>query len=618
MNKPCPSRFSLSPVLMLAVALIILSPAIRAQDEQQEYRQYYVQWYWLVGTSVDECNANCVASCSPACYASAAAAGVQPASCPGLCPSECAAKCPTYFATTVPANDGLPSVPATNCESQAVCKNPTNPTYSPGTVGEWGVEPSTPSIEGGQPVSGPGISTGEPASDNGLTPTIINPPGGMGTPEVICPDTAPDGHPVRYSETMGCYDIYYKNDYCAQATTCNNDNPCTGRFGCIWNGAACVPCTSPSCVFTCPGTGRAPAYAQQNQIPKPVQLPAAAGENSAQNAPGQPSGGTTDQPTTDGTPVQQTPATPSQPTPNPEPSAPSVATAPAPAPVECGNYQNCTSCANAPMNDGRSQCGWSEFLHTCISGKAWDQINESGLKAGWVDNPKYCPQEQDVYCFRYSDCLSCAGKGGVKRRCQWSVSDSKCVPYDPTSDFRKNDKPDANNIIVPSLCPSYDCAEYALCSECEENAMCLWSNVNKRCVEFEGDGTVGPYSFYPGNCPKNESAQQEPAPAQACPQGCTCDKQMNINTCKGVPATFAGIVSPQRAALNAGAGSQLEQVDGITFSKAGKNSTYIIQGHRESAFLFIFPLTVNVTTTVNAQTGAIEKVDMPWWSFLAK
>ena len=72
-----------------------------------------------------------------------------------------------------------------------------------------------------------------------------------------------------------------------------------------------------------------------------------------------------------------------------------------------------------------------------------------------------------------------------------------------------------------------------------------------------------------------------------------------------------------RALVNAGAGSPIQRVDEVTFNEqAGGNSTYVIRGSREGMILF-FPVSMEITTTVNARTGAVEKVEQPWWSFLA-
>lgn len=603
---------------LLAAALLLLMPVAAAEGQEQQ-ASFYVQWYFLTGTSVSECMANCGGACMSTCTSYAASAGMTWNNCGSMCPSACAEKCPEYFAAAAKANDGLPTAPATGCQSQWQCKMAQNPTYAPGTVSEFTeAEPSIPSFTNGQPLDSAGVTNDGEQVESNL------PPAGVGVASQTCPDYAPDGHPMRWYDYLGCQDIYWKDHYCAFGGTCDT---CTGRQGCIWNGAACIPCNAPSCSYSCV-RGGAPVRARQASIPAPApqaaeaakeavrQAQQAGGKQGAaqQGAQSNAGGSQTINPATGAAnPVQQ------QTGPQGAIDAKQQIPAPAPAALDCSRYQNCTTCTGAPKKGNKAQCGWSEFLGQCLDGDQWGAVNASGLKAGWVTDKKYCQAEkEDIYCFRHRDCLSCAGIGGVKRRCQWSENESKCVPYNPLSEFRANESSDANNIIVPGLCPSYSCGDYAECDQCERNAKCMWSKSGKECVEFEGDGT-GAY-FYPGNCPNGASAsapQLLPSLA-SCPAGCTCDGQMRPVKCKGAAVNSTGLVPAERAAVNAGAAGNVQQIDGIDFVQAGKSHVYVVRGRRAGALFFVLPVDVNVTATVDAKTGSVQKAEEPWWGFFAR
>ncbi|OIO27754.1 hypothetical protein AUJ16_02430 [Candidatus Micrarchaeota archaeon CG1_02_60_51] len=575
------------------LALMLAAPLANAQEQETQYVPFVFQVYFLYGSSIGECDANCVGSCFPSCYAGAAATGGGTSNCGSVCPARCASECAAAFSNAYQPNDGLPEVAAAEPEcsygSYTACEVPQQAMQE--------VAPSWPTIPEDAPsLEGQGMEGGttDDWHEQGGAGITIEPQ--------TCPATAPNGHPLRWDQIWGCYDIFWKNDYCAVATGCNTGSvPCTSRQGCIWNGAACTPCNAPTCIYSCPAAGGAAAApaarvkAVQRDIPAPIAFPARQASSAT--------------PTTAPSVAPDATALPSV-----APTAPPAPTA-TPTP-KCGNYGNCNACVKAPKEAGENYCGWSEFLGACVDGDTWRAVNASGLKVGWGTEEKYCTVQADAYCFEFTDCFSCAGNAGVKRRCQWSVTEEKCLPYDAFGDFKTANNSKGKDVIVPAMCSERDCSAYSECGKCEGNAACLWSREDKTCVDFKGDGNTDEYFFFPGNCQATTAAATPTPTPVPCPENCACDSLARVVRCGVNAVNGAGLVRTDRALVNAGAGSPMQRVGNVTFNEAGGNSTYVVRGFRDGLMLF-FPVTVDVTTTLNARTGAIEKVEQPWWSFLA-
>ncbi|VVB68567.1 Uncharacterised protein [Candidatus Norongarragalina meridionalis] len=589
---------------LLAATLLVAPAAVNAQDEQQQYIQFVFQFYFLYGMSVGECNANCIGPCLSSCYAVSASLGVGESNCGSVCPNNCASHCAAAFSNAYQTDDGLPEVatPEPDCSQlQGVTPiygvrgvSPMPYSACPGDERTMEVEPSWPTFPDAAP-----STEGDGTTDAGGQ--YVEGPGVTIEPEV-CPGAAPDGHPMRWDPIWGCYDIYWKEDYCFPATGCNTGGaPCTGKQGCMWNGLSCVPCNAPTCVYNCPerpragGGGAAPPVvneeAVQKEMPTPKPDEGKVGGSGVAPTP-TPSAHATATPTSVPTPV------------------------PTPAPIQCGAYTSCKSCAKAPRDSkGETQCGWSAFLDACIDGETWGAVNKTGLKVGWFDTEKDCNFTiPAAYCFQFTDCFSCAGDGGVQRRCQWSGG--QCAPYDPSGDFKTANNPKGKDILVPAMCSEHDCSSYSECGTCEKNAACLWSRENNECINFGGNGNTSLYYFFPGNCPASGEATPSPI-ARPCPDGCKCDSLSRVLTCGTAAVNPAGIVKTDRAVANAGAGSPIRRVLNISFSEqAGANATYVVRGSRDGVILFFIPATVDITTTLDAKTGAIQSVEQPWWSFL--
>ncbi len=623
------TRFLLFVLAAASLLLALAPPFAAAQEQELEYRQQWIQWYFLPGNSVGECYANCVGACMPVCGATATAMQAVTSNCGGMCPSSCAAECPSFFtAAPIQADDGL-QIPQTpegwnphepyDASSSSTAPCYPGQRYCAGIVGE--TSSSASSIEGGgQSIEGTGITGGGATQDCGGVSYCGG--AGVNAEQPVCPAFAPDGHPVRWDSIMGCYDVNWKEDYCGRGRSCNLNSPCTALQGCLWNGAACVPCNAPACVYSCPATpgalggagggaqgGAGNANAQQQQAPaqtivRQTQIPA---------------------------PVSQPPiATPASGQATTRPTAqPTLIPTP---PFQCGVYASCGSCVKAPKGtDGNAQCGWSEFVSACLDGGAWKTVNATGLKAGWIEEEKNCPKEEgkNRYCFEYADCFSCAGYAGVKRHCQWSVKEGACLPYNPLGKFRTGTAPQGNDVILPALCPSHDCAQYSDCFACQENAACLWNFNGNKCAGFKGQNEGETLYLMVGNCgTKTEAAGASPTPTPtpvACPKNCECNSQARVLKCGGTVVKDVGFVHANRASANAAAITGMDYVDGIVFNQpagasganGNANAVFVVNGHRSGTLLFLIPINVDYAATVNAQTGAVEKIDSPWWAFLA-
>jgi uncharacterized membrane protein YkoI len=75
-------------------------------------------------------------------------------------------------------------------------------------------------------------------------------------------------------------------------------------------------------------------------------------------------------------------------------------------------------------------------------------------------------------------------------------------------------------------------------------------------------------------------------------------------------------VPSKRALVNAEAGGKPVNVTSIQIREDGGNYLYEVKGTRPAIFFFIWPVDLEVKTTVNAQTGEVKSVEEPWWAFL--
>ena len=98
--------------------------------------------------------------------------------------------------------------------------------------------------------------------------------------------------------------------------------------------------------------------------------------------------------------------------------------------------------------------------------------------------------------------------------------------------------------------------------------------------------------------------QEKPA---TCPKDCKCDEQNNVLYCGG-----AG-----QAAQKAVEVVKLDSIQDVQQKEIDGKPVYEVTGTAKGRFLFVIPVSFSVKTVVDVKTGSIEKVERPWWSFLA-
>lgn len=63
--------------------------------------------------------------------------------------------------------------------------------------------------------------------------------------------------------------------------------------------------------------------------------------------------------------------------------------------------------------------------------------------------------------------------------------------------------------------------------------------------------------------------------------------------------------------------SRIEKVDSIELNKEGEKPVYSISGTSSGKLILVIPVTAEIKTKVDAETGDIISTEKPWWSFLA-
>ncbi len=103
-----------------------------------------------------------------------------------------------------------------------------------------------------------------------------------------------------------------------------------------------------------------------------------------------------------------------------------------------------------------------------------------------------------------------------------------------------------------------------------------------------------------------------------CTEECVCDSESNIIYCTGTGVGEIGVlITAEEAAQKATEELGIRSVEKIEPEKIINNIFYEVTGVMEKRLLFIIPVSFQARVAVNAQTGDIEKVEKPWWSFLA-
>ena len=55
----------------------------------------------------------------------------------------------------------------------------------------------------------------------------------------------------------------------------------------------------------------------------------------------------------------------------------------------------------------------------------------------------------------------------------------------------------------------------------------------------------------------------------------------------------------------------------MLFARSTENGRQKTEDRRSARLFWFIPVQMDVKTTVNAKTGVVEKIENPWWSFLA-
>jgi len=74
-------------------------------------------------------------------------------------------------------------------------------------------------------------------------------------------------------------------------------------------------------------------------------------------------------------------------------------------------------------------------------------------------------------------------------------------------------------------------------------------------------------------------------------------------------------VSPGEAHQKAAA--EITRVNEIELLEESQNPVYSVKGTKQAAILFLIPVSMDIETRINAETGDIISVSRPWWSFIA-
>ncbi len=81
------------------------------------------------------------------------------------------------------------------------------------------------------------------------------------------------------------------------------------------------------------------------------------------------------------------------------------------------------------------------------------------------------------------------------------------------------------------------------------------------------------------------------------------------------PAKPVSVESIKSSLTEQGILDKVESVDG---KKEEKKINYAVTGFKKAKLFFLIPVEMRVKISVNGETGAVEKTEKPWWSFLAK
>lgn len=105
-----------------------------------------------------------------------------------------------------------------------------------------------------------------------------------------------------------------------------------------------------------------------------------------------------------------------------------------------------------------------------------------------------------------------------------------------------------------------------------------------------------------------------------CPKDCKCDEQNNVIYCGGAGQTTEKgvLITIEAASQKAVEQVKLSSVQETKQKEVDGKPVYEVVGTASRRLFFFIPVSFSVKTVVDAKTGDIEKIEKPWWSFLAR
>lgn len=76
-------------------------------------------------------------------------------------------------------------------------------------------------------------------------------------------------------------------------------------------------------------------------------------------------------------------------------------------------------------------------------------------------------------------------------------------------------------------------------------------------------------------------------------------------------------ITKDEAAKKAFESDKIQVTNSVELEEQDEKTVYIVEGTKRKRILFLFPINVNIETTIDAQSGEIIETKKPWWSFLA-
>lgn len=76
-------------------------------------------------------------------------------------------------------------------------------------------------------------------------------------------------------------------------------------------------------------------------------------------------------------------------------------------------------------------------------------------------------------------------------------------------------------------------------------------------------------------------------------------------------------ITEEEATEKAVTKNKIQITNSVELEEQDGKAVYVVEGTKRKRILFLFPVNVNIETTIDAQSGEVLKTKNPWWSFLA-